>query len=103
MIMVAFKLYIVPSYTCLDSQNILAGPVGLVQSSTLDHPRIAHRLYSIIPHHHTINRQSYTSKQGKVIRTVHQQQENQVEKYFRTHLRTATITQTRRSRKTKLK
>ena len=35
----------IPCYTCLD-QNVPADPTH--QSSTLDHPWIAHRLYSII-------------------------------------------------------
>ena len=36
---------IIPCYTCLE-QSAPADPTR--QSSTLDHPRIAHRLYSII-------------------------------------------------------
>ena len=38
----------IPSYTCLEQStpNVPADPAH--QSSTLDHPRIAHRLYSII-------------------------------------------------------
>ena len=36
---------IIPCYTCLE-QSVPANPAR--QSSTLDHPRIAHRLYSII-------------------------------------------------------
>jgi len=54
----------IPFYTCLDET---ADPVR----STLDHPRIAHRLYSIITSTTIIQRKSYNVNKS-IIRTVHQ-------------------------------
>ena len=55
-------------YTCLDP-IALASPAGCqgtdlnLRSNTLDHPRIAHRLHSIIEYKHTSNQgQTYTKQ-----------------------------------------
>jgi hypothetical protein len=45
----------VPCYTCLD-QSSSVDTSGLAQNNTPDHQEIAHRLYSIIKHQHTIIR-----------------------------------------------
>ena len=57
-------------YTCLE-QSIPAGPTR--QSYTLDLPRIAHRLYSIITTTYKHPGAIMHSKQKLQIRTVHQQ------------------------------
>ena len=60
----------IPCYTCLE-QSV---PTDLArQSSTLDHPRIAHRLYSIITATYKHPEAIMNSKQRLYIRTVHQQ------------------------------
>ena len=60
----------IPCYTCLD-QSVPADPA--CQSSTLDHPRIAHRLYSIITTTYKHPEAIIHSKQRLQIRTIHQQ------------------------------
>ena len=59
----------IPCYTCLE-QNATADPAR--QSSTLDHPRIAHRLYSIIIATYKHPEAIMHSRQKVYIRTVHQ-------------------------------
>ena len=59
----------IPCYTCLE-QSALADPAH--QSSTLDHPRIARRLYSIITATDKHPEAIMHNKQKLYIRTVHQ-------------------------------
>ena len=60
----------IPCYTYLE-QSVPADPAH--QSSTLGHPRIAHRLYSINTATYKHPEAMMQSKQGLYIRTVHQQ------------------------------
>ena len=59
----------IPCYTCLD-QSVPADPAR--QNSTLDHPRIDHRLYSIITATYKHLEAIMHSKQKLYIRTGHQ-------------------------------
>ena len=59
----------IPCYTCLE-QSTPANPAR--QSSTLGHPRIAHRLYSIITATYKHPKAIMHSKQKQYIRIVHQ-------------------------------
>ena len=54
----------------LPSQSAPANPAH--QSSTLDHPRIAHHLYSTITETHKHPEAIMHSKQKLLIRTIHQ-------------------------------
>ena len=58
----------IPCYTCLDQ----TGPANPTRSSTLGHPRTAHRLYVTTTSTAIIQGQSYKANKP-IIRTVHQQ------------------------------